>query len=260
MSPRRIFSIGWTVAELAIIQAHYAAMPRPQLLELLPGRTWRAVQLQASKLRIDRNGTWQPAEDAVLRAHYATASREDLLAQLPGRTWGALCERGASLGISRMNAWRKEELALLRTHYAACGPAGLSAMLARTRQAIQRQAIKMGLKRVWTPRQPRSRAFIGPRPPKPPKPERVAKPKAESKPKAIKPPKPARLLAVKRSAGTPILNAAKEARRQSEEKPRRAAAITADEVRKLPYHHGGRMAYMLNGVAGWQQWQQQQPS
>lgn len=261
----------WTVPERTLIATHYATAARPDLLALLPGRTWRAIQLQASKLGVDRNGTWQPGEDAHLRTHYAATARPDLLALLPGRSWGALQERATKLGLCRTNHWLPEHQAILHEHYALRGAAYVAALVGRRVDGVMKQARKLGLRRTWGLR-PARRAGTGPtKAPKPTAPRKTTKrqvrppvvqPDSKRNTAAGPPKKPdaAPLLAVKRSAGTPNLNLQKEARRKAEEAPKKAVSITAEAIRKLPANHPARHAYAMGGVAGWQQWKQQQPT
>ncbi|GAC1372607.1 MAG: hypothetical protein NVS3B25_07190 [Hymenobacter sp.] len=208
--------------------------------------------------------SYTPAEDKALRRLYPRASHARVLAAVqPGRKWVNLANRAHKLGVKRTihpiiaRAWTADETATLLAHSRTIRPGKLVALLpGRTSSAIGRQAAKLGVAYVPGPPQPRSRAFIGPRelkPKKAPKPQ-VAK---APKPVVVKPPKPAapvRPAPVKRSPGTPNLNVQKAV---MEKKKKVEVSITAEEVRKLPYHHEGRKAYMLHGRAGWENYQKQ---
>ena len=45
----------WTREEIAILKRHYSNMPRDDLMQLLPGRTWRAIYHIAEKQKVHRN-------------------------------------------------------------------------------------------------------------------------------------------------------------------------------------------------------------
>lgn len=59
----------WTIPELAILKKCYPNMPREDIKQLLPGRTWRSIGHQAEKQNI-------------CRPHYGTQRSEEFLATL----------------------------------------------------------------------------------------------------------------------------------------------------------------------------------
>ena len=66
----------WALAELAILKKHYPDMPRDDLMQLLPGRTWRSIGHQAEKQEVHRNGYVIPKsakQAAALHAKLSTA-------------------------------------------------------------------------------------------------------------------------------------------------------------------------------------------
>ena len=66
----------WALAELTILKKHYPDMPRDDLMELLPGRTWRAIGHIAEKQKVHRNGYVIPKsakQAAALHAKLSTA-------------------------------------------------------------------------------------------------------------------------------------------------------------------------------------------
>ena len=183
-------------------------------------------------------------EKQWLRRHYTTSQRADLLAHFPTRTWESLQAlarkqhaTGRQVPGRFRSTWNAERLALLRLHYPRTGSAGLPALTGCTAEAVRKEACKQGLRAPYMPRPATPAKAYVPRPPR-------------ERPQA--PPGP--LLAVRRSAQTPNLNIAKEARRRAEEAPKNAAGITADQIRKMPYNDPQRVAYTLGGVSGWQQW------
>ena len=71
----------WAVAEIAVMKKHYATSPRKKLLQLLPGRTWKAIKGAADRFGFARNRDipMSEAETAALHARLslARASRTD---------------------------------------------------------------------------------------------------------------------------------------------------------------------------------------
>lgn len=66
----------WNKEEMAILKKHYPDMPRDDLMQLLPGRTWRSIGHQAEKQEIRRNGYIIPKsakQAAALHAKLSTA-------------------------------------------------------------------------------------------------------------------------------------------------------------------------------------------
>ena len=178
-----------------------------------------------------KNPAYTPAEAAWLHAHYATAERAAVEAAVPGRRWSAIRHYAHKIGApsraafrAHITAWTPANLALLHALYPAQGPAAVAARTGLGVQAVRMQAARCQLRYTGAP--------------------------APAAP----------LLAVKRSAATPQLNVQKEARRQKEEAPRRAAAITADEfrARRVPPYSSEWWAYINGGAAGWLAWHQQQ--
>lgn len=66
----------WNKEEMAILKKCYPDMPRDDLMQLLPGRTWRSIGHQAEKQEIRRNGYIIPKsakQAAALHAKLSTA-------------------------------------------------------------------------------------------------------------------------------------------------------------------------------------------
>ena len=66
----------WTKAELITLKKHYPDMPRNELMQLLPGRTWGGIGHQAVKQEVRRNGYIIPKsakQAAALHAKLSTA-------------------------------------------------------------------------------------------------------------------------------------------------------------------------------------------
>lgn len=103
----------WLPAENALIREHYGVMAQDDLLQLLPGRTWRMVLRQASRLRV--RGEVVSTTDAAVRrqrerrrlseaarheaaAAWATAWPHDPMRQCPS-VWHLAQRVAASVGV-----------------------------------------------------------------------------------------------------------------------------------------------------------------
>jgi AraC-like DNA-binding protein len=69
----------WMVAELRILKKHYPNMPRDDLMQLLPGRTWKAITDAAERYGFHRNSDIPKTEAEIaamrVRLSIARASR-----------------------------------------------------------------------------------------------------------------------------------------------------------------------------------------
>jgi hypothetical protein len=90
----------WTEAEDAILRAIEWPVHQRVVLNVLPRRTWPAIQQRAQRLgisiksRSDKSRNhWTPAEDDVIRQNYGRVPVVDWLDQLPGRTRQCICGR-----------------------------------------------------------------------------------------------------------------------------------------------------------------------
>lgn len=64
----------WTIEESTIMEKYYPNLPRDDLMRLLPGRTWRAIQHFAEKQKIHRNWHNIPKSKAQKEALYTKLS------------------------------------------------------------------------------------------------------------------------------------------------------------------------------------------
>jgi hypothetical protein len=177
------------------------------------------------------------AERATIEALYPTALRVDILTALPGRTWNAIGIMAAKMDVRRVPAWTEYHTAMLQEHYPLKGGQFVAELLGIEHYDVTRHAHRLQIKRTWAPK--KAPVVRVPRPVAV-KPVKVCKP-LPMKPAPMKTPnlnKQKALVAV-RNAPKPV-------------------AITAETVKRLPYSHPGRLAYMLNGAKGWQEWQRTQ--
>jgi hypothetical protein len=94
----------WTDADLAAVREHYPLGGSQAVLKHVSGRSIRAIQNQASLLRLvapDKD-LWTPAQDAVLREHYARSGARAVAAMI-GRTVQGVRRRATVLKVSGSN-------------------------------------------------------------------------------------------------------------------------------------------------------------
>ena len=92
---------------------------------------------------------WATKECEFLRANYRKMSNPDL-AKLMDRPWQSLAARAQILGISskRERRWTSEEDAVIVGEYAVTTTASLSNKMNRTKDAILKRAINLGVKKT----------------------------------------------------------------------------------------------------------------
>lgn len=208
---------------------------------------------------------YSPAEHATLAAFYPSATRAEVLAALPGRSWHGITMVASANKIRRNTIWSAAEVALLLAEYPLHGAVAVGKMLGKTQLAVIRKAYNLGLKREHASPELRkalksARAILRYNrlaAERPPRPARVRRPPPVKAPRLVVVKAKPVLLAKPRPM-LPNLNAAKQTRKRTEKAATAAVEITAEQIRRLDYSHPGRIAYMLNGVAGWQQWQSEQ--
>jgi len=100
----------WSEAEKDLLREHYETATKDELLEMLPGRTWKAIKLIGSQrlgLSRGQRGSmagprYNPKEDELVRRYYAgEITRDDVLAT--GRSLSSITQRGRYLGWACAN-------------------------------------------------------------------------------------------------------------------------------------------------------------
>lgn len=193
------------------------------------------------------------AQNEYLIAHYATASKAEVLAMFPGRSWANIMKRGSRIGSTTNTArrayapklWTAPADAYLRAHYPTAGARAVADHLGLTHQQAGARARYLGVSRLKSAKAPVEAPAPVPRKPYAARAPRVAAPSY------------APLLAVKRSALTPVLNVVKEARKRREQ-PRSGLAEAIARHKTLAYGCKEHTAFLRDGLAGWQQWKAQQ--
>ena len=208
---------------------------------------------------------YAPAEVEYLRAHYATATKEQILTNLPTRIWENIVNKAVKLGCTGRKrvvpetlttSWGPANVALLRAHYPTSGAAKVVALTGLSVLAVRAAAQRLGV--AYVSQGPKTR---GPRAYRP-RAKKADAPKPARAPRVVK---PAPVPAPKRSAGTPLLDAAKAARKTAEkaavEALKAAGRITVAELKRLHPNPNcqARLEYNRDGQAGYAAWHQQQP-
>ena len=211
-----------------------------------------------------RAAIYTAAERAALAALYHAGTKADIMAAVPGRSWNALQLQAAALGVVRQPGnWSEAELLILSTDYPSNGAKYVAALVGKDEEEVRRKAWQQHISRLPATAEQRAqraaKLLITRR-------NRYLKNLAERPKQTVKlapVPKPVvvkaePLLAVKRSAKTPVLNVAKEARRRKEASQRIGLAEAIARHKTLRYGQPEHTAFLCGGLLGWQQWQAKQ--
>lgn len=102
--------VRWTEEEAAIVEKHYETMPKEQLMELLPERTWAQIRRRANRVGLKRKVVdkravarrYAPWEDELLRRHCrGEFTMVELLSKLDNRTEDSVRCEAKKLGLRR---------------------------------------------------------------------------------------------------------------------------------------------------------------
>lgn len=102
----------WDDTDVGILQEHFEKTAKGELMEMLPGRTWRAILNKGHKLGLSRahhTGSRQgetrpkytPEEDELIRRYYAGEINLDAVRSATGRTLDGIQSRAKSLGLGQ---------------------------------------------------------------------------------------------------------------------------------------------------------------
>jgi len=266
---KRRMATEWSEADCQVLRTHYPSGGAAAVLPLLSrASNFSAINKKAGKLGVVMGGRvrYTEQERELIRALYPTASVPALLAALPGRTLKALGKEAQDMGLARRAiVWQPASIDYLRANYAAIGPAGVAQALGLLPRQVKAKACLLKIT-CRKPAAPKLATVKKVKPAAPPTPVKAPKgkltpppalpkaltalPEHDPRPKSKNTLKPLHIVgaATKADPRTPVLNASK-AIRQRGEKAAKAESIT-EQVKKLPYGHPARMAYMLNAKHG----------
>lgn len=116
----------WTNSETNILIKNFPTMPREELLQRLPGRTWSACCTYVRQLKrsgvviptraVGRGVPWTDDEDKILIENWSCESSNTVLAKLPGRTLQECIGRVRNLRQSGVDVALNPEHALRDGH------------------------------------------------------------------------------------------------------------------------------------------------
>ena len=92
----------WMEREDQRLMNSYRKRSKEEMLTLFPDRTWDALKIKASRLKISKKiHPWTEEEDLRLLNSYKKIPKEKVLKLFPCRTWEALKSRASRLNIPR---------------------------------------------------------------------------------------------------------------------------------------------------------------
>lgn len=115
MTATKRSNVRYSTHELALLNQHYKEASRETLLSLFPGRTWKALNMQAQRMGLAdrpfaiRYNTWSAGSEALLREHYP-AKGARFVAALLGRSKKSVTTKAGALGIKHIRPPKAEKL------------------------------------------------------------------------------------------------------------------------------------------------------
>lgn len=105
MSIQQIRENAWSEEEKLLVRENYAEASKEEFKELLPERTWNAIQRIAKSLNCSRLDwttlrDWSPKDLSILQRSYSNVSAEILVKEL-SRRWEAIQAKARSMGLTR---------------------------------------------------------------------------------------------------------------------------------------------------------------
>lgn len=100
----------WTDAELAILKDMYPDKPMKEVLAALPGRSWNAIKVKATKEKIARTmdarkagygERWTTKKLDLLRKLYPNSTKKTILKAFPGHSWNSIQGAASRHNIER---------------------------------------------------------------------------------------------------------------------------------------------------------------
>jgi hypothetical protein len=92
----------WNHSEIEILRQNYASKTIAEMRELLPNRSSKAINHEASRLNIPKSAYfWTQQECEVLRENWANNSQPKLLALLPLKDWSSIRHKAFELGLAK---------------------------------------------------------------------------------------------------------------------------------------------------------------
>ncbi|EEM8095962.1 hypothetical protein DER63_13830 [Salmonella enterica] len=153
----KIPSSPWTKEEEDIIRKEYACgSGSTKIMDLLPGRTWNAIVLRASKMKIinTRTKIWSEEEQQLLKQYYPTMGTR-VAEIIPGRTEVAVKAMAYSMAItfegskeSGRRVWSEQEKILLDTNQHLPQPELLALFPERSPSSIRQALTRLKARRA----------------------------------------------------------------------------------------------------------------
>jgi len=148
------YGVQWPTKDQKILADHYPRTPQKKLMTMLPGRTWKSIQIEAARRKIQREvwghgKKWSTADKKRFSAMYPTATVKELLEAFPGRNENQLRTMATHLKIEKQVYWTDERKAVLK----ALWPNGSredikTAFPGKSWESISARARKLEVRRV----------------------------------------------------------------------------------------------------------------
>lgn len=117
----------WTEAEIALLRLNYPYKATKDFMELLPGRSWDAIEVKANKLKIEKEvkavspRAWKETEIAILKEYYPSHGRA-FVADKIGRSLVAVKRQAKILNIKREGTYQKRTYCVNESFFESPNP------------------------------------------------------------------------------------------------------------------------------------------
>ena len=89
----------WTDEEIGILKENYLDLGE-NIVELLPNRTWLAIQAKAVQIGIKRSRGWSEEELKILKENFIKLGK-NIIELLPNRSWDTIRKKARVIGLKR---------------------------------------------------------------------------------------------------------------------------------------------------------------
>jgi hypothetical protein len=117
----------WTETEIELLRLNYPYKTTKEFMELLPGRSWDAIEVKANKLKIEKtvkaisSRVWKETEIEILKEYYPSHGRAFVADKL-GRSQIDVKKQAEILKIKREGTYQKRTYAVNESFFESPNP------------------------------------------------------------------------------------------------------------------------------------------
>lgn len=139
----------WTDSELELLLNNYDKCSKEEMMNLLPGRSWKAILSKAHKQSIQKRFSWTQEEDNILIEQYPKLPMDDFLKLLPNRSRDSVISRAMKLGVNNYDRhfWTKKEEQYIKDHWETMPDIIIANNLGKSKESVKCKRNLLGLHR-----------------------------------------------------------------------------------------------------------------